>query len=54
MVRLRKNASTFKLLHKAKPLLKAIKTKASPKLILCICDCALNVLHRKIAINTAL
>ena len=52
MERLRKNASTFKLLHKAKPSLrKAIITKASPELIRCICDCALDVLHRNIAIT---
>ena len=52
MERLRKNASTLKLLHKAKPSLrKAILTTASPELIRCICDCALNVLHRNIAIT---
>ena len=52
MERLRKNASTLKLLHKAKPSLrKAILTKASHELIRCICDCALNVLHRNIAIT---
>ena len=52
MERLRKNASTLKLLHKAKPSLrKAILTKALPELIRCICDCALNVLHRNIAIT---
>ena len=52
MERLRKNASTLKLLHKAKPSLrKAILTKTSPELIRCIYDCALNVLHRNIAIT---
>ena len=52
MERLRKNASTLKLLHKAKPSLrKAILTEASPELIRCICDCALNVLQRNIAIT---
>ena len=52
MERLRKNASTLKLLHTAKPSLrKAILTKASLELIRCICDCALNVLHRNIAIT---
>ena len=52
MERLRKNASTLKLLHKAKPSLrKAILTKASPELIRCICDCALNVLHRNILLH---
>ena len=51
MERLRKNASTLKLLHKAKPFLCiAILTEVSPELIRCICDCALNVLH----INTAI
>ena len=52
MERLRKNASTLKLLQKAKPSLrKAILTKASPELIRCICDCTLNVLHRNIDIT---
>ena len=52
MERLRKNVSTLKLLHKAKSSLrKAILTKASSELIRCICDCALNVLHRNIAIT---
>ena len=52
MERLGKNPSTLKLLHKAKPSLRQIiLTKASPELIRCICDCALNVLHRNIAIT---
>ena len=52
MERLRKNTSTLKLLHKAKPsICKAILTKASPELIRCVCDCALNVLDRNIVIT---
>ena len=43
---LKKHASTLKLLHKAKPSLrKAIISKGHDKLIRCICECALNILH---------
>jgi len=45
MNRLRSQASTFHLLHKAKPSLqKAIITYGNEQIIRCICDCALNVL----------
>ena len=45
MNRLRSQASTLQLLHKAKPSLqKAIIANGNDQLIRCICDCALNVL----------
>jgi len=45
MNRLRSQASTLHLLHKAKPSLqKAIIANGNEQLIRCICDCALNVL----------
>ena len=46
MNRLKKHASTLKLLHKAKPSLrKAIISNGNDELIRCICECALNVLQ---------
>ena len=46
MNRLKKHASTLKLLHKAKTSLrKAIISKGHDELIRCICKCTLNILH---------
>ena len=46
MNRLKKHASTLKLLHKAKPSLrKPIISNGNNELIRCICECALNVLQ---------
>ena len=51
MNRLQKNGPMLRLLQKTQTALqKSILDKASPELIRCICDCAHNILHRKVSI----